>query len=52
MAHGARHTEKPQFLSYDSWLEQAPQRIKQDALWNFEVHRKALFLFAPAWLID
>ena len=37
------------FKSYDDWLEQVPASIKQDALWDFEVYRKALFLSDLAW---
>ena len=37
------------FKSYDDWLEQVPASMKQDALWNFEIYRKALFLSDLAW---
>ncbi|MBU0511465.1 MAG: four helix bundle protein [Chloroflexi bacterium] len=37
------------FNSYEEWLEQVPESIKQDPLWNFQVYLKALFLSDLAW---
>lgn len=35
--------------SYESWLAEIPEFIKNDALWELGVYRKALFLADLAW---
>ncbi len=37
------------FRTYEEWLTHIPESIKKDALWDFEVYRKALFLSDLAW---
>lgn len=37
-------------MNYGDWLENVPQSIKSDPLWDLEIYRKALFLFDLAWL--
>ncbi len=36
-------------FSYEEWLEQVPESIKKDPLWNFQVYPKALLLADLAW---
>jgi four helix bundle protein len=36
-------------FSYEEWLAQVPESIKQDPLWNFQVYPKALFLSDLVW---
>ncbi|MCI0699234.1 four helix bundle protein [candidate division KSB1 bacterium] len=36
-------------MTYEEWIEQVPDNIKNDPLWNFEVYPKALLLFDFAW---
>ena len=36
--------------SFEEWVQQVPASIKQDALWNYETYRKALFLADLAWM--
>ena len=33
----------------EQWLQQVPDCLKQDKLWEFETYRKALFLADLAW---
>jgi len=35
--------------SYETWVAQVPIDIKEDALWEMEVYRRALFLSDLAW---
>ena len=35
--------------SFGEWLEQVPDRVKKDRLWELEVYRKALFFFDLVW---
>ena len=35
--------------SYEVWLEQAPDYIKRDQLWDMDTYRKALFMSDLAW---
>ncbi len=35
--------------SYGSWLDQVPNQIKKDRLWELDVYRKALFFFDLVW---
>ncbi len=35
--------------SYETWVTQVPAYIKDDALWEMEVYRRALFLSDLAW---
>jgi len=37
------------FSSYEEWVAQVPESMKQDPLWNFQVYPKALFLSDLAW---
>lgn len=34
---------------YGEWLEQVPEHIKKDRLWELEVYRKGLFFFDLVW---
>jgi four helix bundle protein len=34
---------------YQTWLKQVPGIIKHDALWDFEIYRKSLYLADLAW---
>lgn len=36
-------------MTYDEWLESVPFQIKDDAIWNMQVYRQALFLSDLAW---
>ncbi|MFO7540559.1 MAG: four helix bundle protein [Chloroflexota bacterium] len=36
-------------MNYSEWLEQVPDYMKQDGLWDMEVYRKALFVSDLAW---
>ena len=36
-------------MKYSDWLEEVPNSIKCDALWNTQTYRKALFLSELAW---
>jgi four helix bundle protein len=36
-------------LSYEEWLEQVPESIKSDPLWNFHVYPKTVLLADLAW---
>jgi four helix bundle protein len=36
-------------MTYEEWVEQVPDDIKSDPLWNFEVYPKTLLLFDFAW---
>ena len=35
--------------SFEEWVEQVPESIKRDPLWNFQVYPKTLFLADLAW---
>ena len=35
--------------SYEEWVSQVPDDIKQDALWELDVYKKALFFSDLAW---
>ncbi|MBN1812389.1 MAG: four helix bundle protein [Anaerolineae bacterium] len=35
--------------SFEGWVTQVPENLKQDPLWNFEVYPKTLFLYDLAW---
>ncbi|MFZ4658106.1 MAG: four helix bundle protein [Caldilineaceae bacterium] len=35
--------------SFEEWVRQVPESIKQDSLWNFETYQSALFLADLAW---
>ena len=35
--------------SYEAWLEQVPDFIKNDALWDMEIYRKSLFISDLVW---
>ena len=35
--------------SYEEWVAQVPDDIKQDALWELDVYKKALFFSDLAW---
>lgn len=35
--------------NYSEWLDQVPDYMKRDGLWDMEVYRKALFLSDLAW---
>ncbi|MCP5094473.1 MAG: four helix bundle protein [Chloroflexi bacterium] len=35
--------------SYEAWLDGVSGQIKNDALWDLDVYRKALFFFDLAW---
>lgn len=35
--------------SYEEWVAQVPEEIKQDALWELDVYKKALFFSDLAW---
>jgi len=35
--------------SYEVWLEQAPDYIKRDQLWDMDTYRRALFMSDLAW---
>ena len=35
--------------NYDEWLEGVPDSIKNDALWDMDTYRNALFVFDSAW---
>ena len=37
------------WMSYEAWVEQVPEAIKEDALWRFNAYRKALYLYDLAW---
>lgn len=37
------------YRTYAEWCEQVPTNLKQDALWEFETYRQALFLADLAW---
>lgn len=37
------------FNSYEEWVEQVPENMKRDPLWEFQVYPKALFLADLAW---
>lgn len=37
------------YKTYEEWEEQVPKSLTQDALWNFETYRRALFLSDLAW---
>lgn len=36
-------------MDYEEWKEQVPACLKEDALWQFDAYRKALFLFDLTW---
>jgi four helix bundle protein len=36
-------------FNYEEWLAQAPDSIKQDPLWNFQVYPKAFLLSDMVW---
>ena len=36
-------------MTYEEWIKQVPENIKNDPLWNFEVYPKALLLADLAW---
>jgi len=36
-------------LNYEEWLEQVPESIKQDPLWNFQIYPRALLLSDLVW---
>ncbi len=36
-------------LSFEEWVAQVPESLKQDPLWNFQVYPKALHLYDLAW---
>jgi len=36
-------------FTYEEWLAQVPESMKQDPLWSFKVYPKALFLSDLAW---
>ena len=37
------------FNSYEEWIEQVTESIKQDPLWKFQVYPRALFLSDLVW---
>lgn len=37
------------FKNYEEWLEQIPDSIRHDPLWEFTTYRQALFLTDLAW---
>ena len=45
----ARVTMEGGWLSYEEWVEQMPDAIKKDALWQFTAYRKALYLYDLVW---
>jgi four helix bundle protein len=36
-------------MNYGEWMEDVPKHIKEDALWDIDIYRKALFLSDLAW---
>jgi four helix bundle protein len=48
-ARGGKRQEMMAFNSYEEWVEQVPESIKRDPLWEFQVYPKALFLADLAW---
>jgi len=36
--------------SFEEWVAQVPESIRQDPLWQFQVYPKALFLSDLAWV--
>jgi len=36
-------------MTYQEWIDQVPDSIKNDSLWKFQAYPKALFLFDLAW---
>lgn len=36
-------------FSYEEWLTQVPESIKQDPLWSFHVYPKSLLLSDMVW---
>lgn len=38
------------WVNYETWVEQVPNCVQRDPLWEFETYRKALFLSDLAWL--
>lgn len=37
------------FESFEDWLGQVPQNIRQDRLWEFSIYRKSMYLADLAW---
>ena len=35
---------------YSEWLEDVPDYLKRDALWNLDVYHKSMFLYELAWV--
>jgi len=35
--------------SFEEWVEQVPESLKRDPLWNFQVYPKALYVYDRAW---
>ena len=35
--------------SFEEWVEQVPESLRQDPLWTFDVYPKALFLCDLVW---
>jgi len=36
-------------MTYEDWLKAVPDDLKQDALWQFKVYPKTLFLYDLLW---
>jgi four helix bundle protein len=36
-------------MIYDDWLKTAPENLKRDALWQFKVYPKTVFLYDLLW---
>jgi len=37
-------------MTYEEWEAQVSEMIQKDPVWNFQVYRKALFLYDLAWI--
>lgn len=45
----AAESEGMTWRSFEEWVSQVPESIRQDSLWNFETYRSAQFLADLAW---